>query len=169
MKKWISILLIFTFSFLLLSCHRSTPKDPLKFFYIRKEIDFESDAPVITSELRESNGNSSDINALLQLYINGPESDFLYSPIPEGTQLIRTEQTDDILFLCLSDSFAGITGLDLSLACIALGKTAMELTDAQQVRICAETEMLDGEEWIIISEENILLTEPSLFVTDENK
>ena len=156
MKKFICLLLVITISFLLIACHSKSSKDTQLFYYLRKEIDFESESPVIGSELHRS---GTDLNAILQLYLNGPESAELSSPIPVGTTLISTEIQDDTLSICLSDSFAQITGLDLSLACIALSKTAMEIADVQLVRICTENEQLNGDKWFAVSEDLVHLTE----------
>lgn len=156
MKKLICLILVITISFLLIACHSKSSKDTQLFYYLRKEIDFESESPVIGSEMRRS---GTDLNAILQLYLNGPESAELSSPIPVGTTLISTEIQDDTLSICLSDSFAQITGLDLTLACVALSKTAMEITDVQIVRICTENEQLNGEKWFAVSDDLVHLTD----------
>ena len=156
MKKFICLLLVITISFLLIACHSKSSKDTQLFYYLRKEIDFESETPVIGSELRRS---GTDLNAILQLYLKGPESAELSSPIPADTTLISTEIQDDTLSICLSDSFAQITGLDLTLACVALSKTAMEITDVQIVRICTENEQLNGEKWFAVSDDLVHLTD----------
>lgn len=156
MKKFICLLLVITISFLLISCHSKSSKDSQLFYYLCREINFESESPVIGSELRRS---GTDLNAILQLYLKGPESAELSSPIPVGTTLISTEIQDDTLSICLSDSFAQITGLDLTLACVTLSKTAMEITDVQIVRICTENEQLNGDKWFAVSEDLVHLTE----------
>ena len=65
MKKLICLILVITISFLLIACHSKSSKDTQLFYYLRKEIDFESESPVIGSEMRRS---GTDLNAILQLH-----------------------------------------------------------------------------------------------------
>lgn len=159
MKKWILWLLI---GALLLGCWGCAPRQekltyPIRFYYLPDEYTFGAADSVFEWEAREGNGMQNDLNALLTLYLQGPQSQNLHSPFPSGTELLHLDRMEDTLHITLSEEFASIQGFKLTLACAALTKTVLELTDCVNVRITAETATLNGKKFIIMNAENLLL------------
>lgn len=122
--------------------------DPVTLYYPRLEYTVGKEDSVIASELREADGLTRA--EWVTSYLNGPESSELGNPFPAGTELIDLQQEEDTVYLILSDAFAALSGIDLTIACTCLARTVLQETDAVRVSIRAEKELLDGSTEILI-------------------
>ncbi len=59
-------------------------KNPVTFYYPRREYQYGAEDGVISSEQREASGHADDLHYLLSLYLIGPSSDELVSPPAMG-------------------------------------------------------------------------------------
>lgn len=173
MKRITSIVLALLMLLPLCACERNEKeelKDPVTFCYLRVQnpeaLHHSSAGSVIATEKREGTGIQEDLTALLQLYLNGPASEELYSPFPRGTKLVSWERSDSTLTVILTNEFATLTGMDLTLACASLTMTCLSLTDAKSVQIQAESENLDGKTSIIMNRNDLVLTDGSYLTAE---
>lgn len=143
-------------------------KDPVNFYYLKVQLPDEiyhgTAESVITPELREGYEIKNDISKLISRYFNGPITDLCHTPFPSGTKLVSWSIDGTALFLTLSDPFAQLSGMDLTLACACLTKTCLGFGDFDTVSIQTETQMLDGKSAVIMSEDSLLMLDET--VTD---
>lgn len=163
MKRLLSIVLIVLLCCPLFACSTfgTGIKDPATFYYPRSIVTYGVENSVIASEYREAAGHANDPHYLISLYLRGPMDDGLVSPFPTGTSLIGFYQEDRVVYLTLSDAFASLSGLDLSVACACLCKTCFDLCDADRVEIRAESALLGKTQTITMTRDSILLHDNS--------
>lgn len=180
MKRLTSILLLIAMALSLCACNTDELVEPGNFYYCRFETTtYGTDQDVIAAEERELWGVRDDIGAMLELYLQGPVNDkLLQSPFPRDTRLIDWSMNRSTLRINLSEEFAALSGVDLTVACACLSRTFMELTDATSVRIYASNALLDGETSIILTKDNLrysddsleqLRTDLTVYYTDEDR
>ncbi len=172
MKRTASIILILALLLGLCACGetKNDLEDPVNLYYLRvqnlEELYHGSADSVIMAEQVEGLGHRKDMAYFLSLYFRGPTDAALVSPCPAGTKLVGYELADSVLYLTLSDNFAELSGIDLTLACACLTMTFLELTEAEAVQIQAETELLDGKSSIIMDADIILLLDDGTITTE---
>jgi len=127
--------LILAFSLLLSGCSffGERIKAPVTFYYLCDKYQEEL-CCVIASEEREASGHVGDLPYLLALYLMGPTSDELLSPLRAGTR-ISSVLEDDHIYLELSGIADSMSDIDFSLACACLTLTCLDITDAKEVTI----------------------------------
>ena len=133
---------------------------PVNFYYPVGIVAFNTDTGVIDHEIWESNG-FSNTEDLLCAYFKGPKSEQLSCPFPTETSVVSIKTINSTCNIVLSEHFAELTGLDLTIACHSLGITVMELTGASTVEIRAKDADLDGQKYITVSRDNFLLIDDS--------
>ena len=152
----------FLLALLLLLCGCTGPESSsdqhVTFYYVRNEINFKSEDGVIASEVREIGDRGDDLAYLLSLYLQGPQSDTLRSPFPENLTLVQVQQQEAYLEVVVSHRLTNLTGIELTLACSCLAQTCMALSGAQEVRISAQEQLLDGASYITITADSLLLS-----------
>lgn len=167
MKRLICILLCLFLIVMSSACaqQQSEFTDPVAFYYLRVQdpdsIHHGSIDSIIAPDIREGHDLRGNTELLLQRYLSGPVSDTCRSPFPVGTYLVQYEMDGTTLSVTLSDHVARLTGMDLTLACACMTRTLLDLTDANAVRIQAETLYLDGKASITMNQSIlVLLDEP---------
>lgn len=162
MKKTIALILCIALIIPLFGCGQNQPQIPGLFYYRRAETVYGIESGVIASEQREIAGMESKLDTLLELYFAGPESSNLESPFPRDAQVISWQLENETLRLTMNDSFGALSGVDLSIACVCIAKTFLGLTSATQVQFQTKDSLLNGEKFLILSEETISLYDNSL-------
>lgn len=163
MKKLTALILILAVLFTLVSCG-STLKDPVSFYYLRTgdTLAYGYEDGLIATEEREAAGHVGDLEYLISLYLNGPLGDHLVSPFPSGVRLELLTRRQDSLTIVLSESFSHLSGMELSIACACLCRTAFGLTDANTITILSpKTNFSDGIK-LIFARDSFLLIDQSL-------
>ena len=155
MKRSICFLLILTILFSLSACNNQTIKNPLSFYFIQRNYSFGMSDSVIAAEIIDST-EFTNISKVLHFYLRGPEDPSLKTPFPPGTYLLDAKTTDNRLIVTLSDSFAKLTGISLTLACCALAKTAISFSGVESVEIQTVSALLDGEKSITINQSDLI-------------
>lgn len=110
------------------------------FFYLRPRdaYAYGSEEAVVACEMRTFAVPVDDQQYLLQLYLDGPVSDQLENPFPQGTQLLSFQRSGHTLTIKLSEEFAALDGIRLTLACACLSNTCFRMTDADNLIILAK-------------------------------
>lgn len=155
MRKYLCLLLCLSLLFCLFGCSKKAPEVPAEFFYWESNLSNDPQKSVIGSEIRETASHPGYIRTL-DLYLKGPESNALKATFPRGTRIVSLSQAPGSISLVLSDEFASLTGIELSIACICLAKTVIQLTGCNDVTVQAETLPLDGEKNITLDNSGVL-------------
>lgn len=137
-------------------------KRPGAFYYRRETIAFGTEDSVIAPEIRELSGLEGDLDGILDAYFAGPESSALLSPFPRDSRAVSWERSGSTLTMTMNDAFAALSGVELTIACSCLARTLLGLTDAELLRIQAETALLGGERAITLSAGDLCLYDDSL-------
>ena len=156
MKPAISMLLVLVLLVSCVGCKSQKIDDPVSFYYLRRSYNFGSSDSILAAEIKDASQYST-LSVMIGAYLRGPSDLTLASPFPAGTYLLNLKEENGCLYITLSDNFASITGIDLTLACCALAKTAMEFSDAESVQIEAITALLDGDSFINVTADSIFL------------
>lgn len=160
MKRSTVLSLLLALMLLFSACNQSDPSDTVAFYYARnpQSQTVPSDT-FCTVEHRRITTSNSNLRYLLSLYLQGPLDDGSVSPFPDGTQLVKLDIHNDHLFIQLSQEFAELTNIDLTLACACLSLTCFDLADANQVTIfTSATENYPAVE-CTMTREDLLLTD----------
>lgn len=158
MKRLICLLLVVICIGTLCSCaKKETIRQPVTFYYCAETIDYNSTTGVIVPETREGYGYESNLTSLINLYLQGPIHQGFFSPFLKGTSVLNISSDAEVSTIMLSKNFSELSGYQLTLACTCIAKTLMELTGCRIVRIGAQDAVLDGNAYIQMTEDSILL------------
>lgn len=158
LKRLLSIILLFSLLLTIIACTNSNKTEgTMRYYYLRSDVEFDKLDGVIASEPHKNDLNANDYSELIRIYLSGPHSDVLRSPFPPDIHLISLTKDSSMIIVTLSNNFADLSGLDLTLACVCLGMTAMEITSAESVRIQTENIPLDGKMSVTINRASIQL------------
>lgn len=157
--------LILTAGLLLSGCAFSGEriKDPVTFYYPRREYRYGTADGVIAPEQREASGHREDLDYLLALYLIGPTNEALYSPISRGVGFLKIGQQDAAVTLELTDTTQSMTEAEFTLACACLTMTCLSITDAQSVTV------VSGSRTVSMSRDNLTLYDNNTEATEETK
>lgn len=144
--------------FLLCGCAVSAEriKEPVRFYYLKNELDYRSASGVIACEEREASGHRDNLSYLLALYQMGASSEELRLPFPEKTAIYIAEQTNKEIKLVLGHEASELSDAEFSLACACLTLTCIELTDAERVTVTCD------ERSVSMTRESITLVDSSM-------
>ena len=158
MKIRVILSLLLILSILLPGCKpEESIQTPVTFFYKNEDTFQGTQNSIILGETREAGDRKDDIAYLLGIYLQGPVSETLLQVFPQGVRLISYQKQNGIGQVTLSDEIAQLQGISLSIACGCLVKTIMSLDDVYGVRIYAETQTLNHNNYIYMDYETILL------------
>jgi len=156
MKQVISYILLFLLVFSLCGCSRVSGTATANFYYSASDPQYHTQSSIIQSEVRKVDTNLSDLEGILELYFEGPNSGQLESPFPAGTELKTVQPGKEITTVVLSDQIGTLSGVELMIACACLATTVMEITQADTVQIRAETALLDNQEFLEFTTQSLL-------------
>ena len=159
MKRFLSILMLLSLLFSLAACKRENEPilKPANFYYRNSDITFGAEDGLISPYVAETKDLDGKIIDILNLYVKGPYESTHKHTFPLGTTVLRCNVKGDTTFIEVSNEFANLTGIDLTIACTCLAKTVIELTGSDKVTISASDVPLGGNTSITISRGNVLL------------
>ena len=144
---------------LLSGCSQNPEYEKPVHFYYRVSTDrFDSNSKSILSETREGS-QWNTLEDIMRAYLAGPVEETMVSPFPPNLRLVHIGQDGTTVFVTLSDEFATLTNLDLTIACGCITLTCLDLTGAQQVTIESENALLGGQKSITMDRNSLLLTD----------
>lgn len=157
MKRFLSLLLCCSLLFCAAGCRQQADEiDGTPFYYCAKTASYSADGMALDAEYRMDVPVDS-LTSALDLYLQGPLSQELLSPFPQGIRLVGLYQNGSTVFLTFSRELATLSGLDLTMACSCITLTALALTDAQEVEIRVVSGLLNGQRSIVMNKNTILL------------
>lgn len=135
MKQILPILLCCILLFSGCSFEDNSIKEPVTFYYPRSAYAYHTENPVMSPEIREALGHTSDLSYLISLYLAGPVDEKLRSPFPVETKLFSLKKDGKTLYIELTDSSQKLSDAQFSLACACFSRTCIELSDVNTVVI----------------------------------
>lgn len=153
MKRLLSLLILSALLFSGCSGQSQHMKEPVTFYYLRSQFEYGSTQSIMGGEEWESSGHRNDLRYLMALYLIGPSSEELRSPLPLGTRILSAEQEGSSVTLTLSEMPAAMTDAAFSLACSCLTRTCMGLTQADSVSV------VSGTRTVTMGADNLILTD----------
>jgi len=134
MKRILTAILLFTLLTGFPGCGHASDKR-CEFYYLRtpETYDYGTEQAVVAREQRTLTAPSKDMEYLLRLYLDGPVSEDLRTPFPEGTRLVNFQQNGHTLTIRLSEEYALLENMELTLAAACLSKTCFSLTDTENL------------------------------------
>lgn len=142
-------------------CSSELMKDPVTFYYPRREYQYGAEDGVISSEQREASGHADDLRYLLSLYLIGPSSEELVSPLPRGARLLGVSREDGTITLELTDTSLTATDTEFTLACACLTMTTLSIVSGDEVTITS------GARSVTMSRGSLTLIDDSTASTTE--
>ncbi len=136
MKRFISLLIILCLC-CILGCQNqsaSSYKNPVYFYYPYTEIDLNRSGDAVAYEIREGSEITSD-NKLIQIYLEGPKRNELYSPFPSGGTVVDSVVSGNRIRVILSNHFNQLLGLQLTMATSCLALTLLDTKNVSIVEI----------------------------------
>lgn len=134
-------------------------RSPVAFYYRTRDVSFDTDAGIISCEYRDGFGHEEDYVYLVEQYLNGPVSENCISPFPAGTTLVQLDFITNKVLIVLSSHISLLSGPELTIACTCLAKTVLEMTGMKEVKISSDGDLLNGNESITISMDDISFTD----------
>ena len=134
-------------------------KEPINFYYLKTEIDFDSANGVLEKELREGASFHNNLSAFLHAYLRGPQSSELESLIPSGVYLVSCEANENTVSIVFSAQFASLSGLKLTTVCSALLLSIHDYVGADTLVIQAKDAKIDGKDSIVLTMDDVVLTD----------
>ena len=156
MKRTILITFLLCILFLLVSCTKELPQTgtQVRFYYIKNDLEFGTDAPLLTSALRTVPTEDNTPEALIRLYLNGPTSYDCVSPFPGGTELVEMYVDGTRASLLLSPHIGTLSPSQQTIAYACLTRTVIELTGVTTVQVRLQNYLINGEETAVFSEDS---------------
>jgi len=137
---------------------------PVKFYYCTNPEHYDSADNVIASVIREAKDYASDIE-LLNDYLKGEDTEGFVSYFPEGTCVEALSIDGATVRLSLSEEFATLSGLELSLAGICLSMTVFAFMDADTAELSVDGYSLDGNEILSIRKSDLLFADTQILTS----
>lgn len=162
MKRLISLLLCAAMALSLCACTQHYPEKSGKFYYRRIQPSYGTEDGIITPEIRKFPLMNNDFSQMLDSYFSGPESRNLESPFPRNTSVVSWEIQDEVLSLTLSEPFAALSGVDLTVACSCIARTMLENLPIEEVSIHVMSKTLNGQDHISLRPDNMSFVDDGL-------
>ena len=131
-------------------------QQPVNFYYLNKEITYNTPEGVICSEIREG-AQFNDFEDLLRVYLEGPTSSHLQSLLPDGTSLLSCTIENETAQILLSSQFSELSGIKLASVCSGILLTARDFSNVQTIYVRAEGAQLDDKDEFILSVGDLVL------------
>lgn len=152
MKRILCLLLTLAVCCGLCACRQEAPKiqEPVQFYYRRTVPVYGTADGIIAPVTVEGAGRLEKPEELLNEYLRGTAQEDFEQTFPVATKLLSLTIDGDTAVLRLNPSIAGLSGMDLTIACACLTLTTIALTGVTTVRINAGNVSLDGAEEIVM-------------------
>ena len=137
-------------------------QSPVHFYYLNEAVSYNSPDAIISSELHEGAGYETDLQALISVYLLGPSGKLHLSPFPDRLTVDSITIEEGTAFIVLSDQICMLTGHELTLACVCLGRTIMGVTGVTAVNISVSDRLIGGKSAITITSDNLLYADTSV-------
>ncbi len=160
MKKWTLLLLLLALMLPVLGCSQTgdPPDNAVIFYYRRAEFSHGSPDSLIVAEYRVP---AQNLMGQLNQYAAGPVTEGLVSIFPLGGRIVKCDIHEDVAYVTVSDEFAALSRMELTVSCACITKTVMGLTHVTGVQIQAENALLGNNQYLFMDADSLLLFDGS--------
>lgn len=146
MKKLLGLILTACLILALLGCNHNQDdiNEPVHFYYKNPSVAYNDEHAVIIYEIRDRADFEDDLETILNIYLQGPLTDAYLNPFPTGIIVNTVEMSEDTVCVTLSEELLKVEGMEQTIACACLTKTAMELTGCTSILITVPSGVKDG-------------------------
>lgn len=126
-----------------------------------------NDSAAVYREMREWS-NAPSAYGLIAALLRGPQSEDLYSPFPPNTSLNFLLTEGETAWVDLSEEYASLSGVDLTIADYCIALTLCQLPEIESVKITVKGESIQDRNRQTLREGDVLLSgieeEPDTFL-----
>lgn len=161
MKRLICLLLAVIILTSFFGCTKKNDEmiNPVKTFYCKNDVEYNTDDGVLDSEVRELADYKNNLLKFMNQYLKGPESEDLYAPFPAGSRILELTRSGKSAYVILSTHFSLLSGFELIVSCACISRTIMDITGCQEVRLHIDgTQEIESAE-IVMSWDKLLLVD----------
>lgn len=144
--------------------------NPIRFYYLSREGGHNAETGALDYQTVDLVRNDRAVADIAAEYLKGPTTWVLASPFPDGTSCEAVWLEDGVLYLRMSQEYAQLAGIRLTMANACLTLTMMQLDFVQSVRIETSGSMLSNQNEAAFTADSFLLAdraaqEPVMHVT----
>lgn len=175
MKQWIALFLAITMLLSLTACglqdDGAQPQSDFGLWFTVNPESDSGDTSAVVWEERQWEKEPSALDLVKALVEEGPLSEELSSPFPEGVWVrgIFVDKSTGVVQVDLSDGYRSLVGFDLTVADYCIALTLCQLPGIDTVRIKVEGELLSARDRQSLQVGDVLLSgiaeEPTTFLT----
>jgi len=151
MRRSLCIVLIFCCLLGLCACTQSEQPEGHPFYYLAEETEVGKGATLFRTEQRQVD-SSRPWKERIQMYLTGPVDASLRNPFPRDLTVTAAtlREEDGVMELTLSEEYAQLTGIGLTLANSCLVWTLTEYDEVHQVELYCESgaNLMDGNRYL---------------------
>lgn len=136
--------------------------NPIDFYYCEPENAHGGETGALAFETVELGSADVSVEHILELYFAGPALDALSAPFPSGLHCERLWLEDGVLTLQLSEEYASLSGVRLSLTNACLAETLLQLPFVSGVRFESSGKMLSDQTSETFTADSFLLEDTSM-------
>jgi len=136
------ILLIFACLIILTACGKTELTDeadmkyPIRFYYCRTDEEaYGSDTGVLGWELRDLGDYPWTTDEILELYLQGPQNEYLWMPFEQSVYTGNSRLEDGVLYVSVSGEFAALPAVHRSITAACLVHTMAQLEQVEAVQL----------------------------------
>lgn len=167
MRKIICILLVLCSFLCLFGCTpEPPPEDSVEVYYKRAQVNYGTADGVIAPTYMSTAGHGGDYAYLLVKYFRTAPGEGFVTTYPGNLSVVSIDMAGLTAKIVLSDEITELTGMDLTIALTCLTQTLMSWTDCQEVIVSANTQQLDGQNFITLNRDSYLLIDNSVSPTN---
>lgn len=150
---------------MLSGCMSQTPaqtEDGVLFYYRNTDKKaYFSETGIMAAENRSIRWEQQSIAGLMEVYLQGPVSAELSSPFPKDLRLLETRILPGEITLIFDDSLASLSAVGLRVAAGCIARTLWEYGGYETVILQAESQLLDGDEQLVLHPAEFVLSDNS--------
>ena len=136
--------------------NKNAHSETASFYYCAADATYDDINCVIITEQRAQTLKTAGLLTVLNTYLQGPINNAFHNPFPAGSAVISAKRDESTLYLSMNNLFGKLTGLELTLACACLYKTATGITNLPSMQISCHDVLLDGNTTITLDADSFV-------------
>ena len=143
------------------SANRSVPENSVTVYYKRETPAYGTADGVIGEGYLDAANHENEYIYLINQYLMSTPVEGFVSPFPQGVSLVGFKLEGLTAKVILSNRFADLSGMELTIALVCLTQTIMSITGCHEVIISAASKQLVGQNYITLNRDSFLLLDNS--------
>lgn len=154
MKHYIRFCLFFLILLLLCGCSSDPSANargmyhPMQFYYCgidsSNSAHYERNSGAMQWEYKDLGRDLPEVEDVVQMYMDGPVSNTLRTPVPEGTRVQGVSLKNGVLTITFNDAFSRLSGVEMTMAASGLVHTLTQYPGVGSVCLQTDASMVTG-------------------------